>query len=105
MSEVTVSIPTRYKQVPAAVINELAALKEESNGVRVMAIHEGSHASGLFCMEDDEERDEVIESLAAVCYNYGISLEEIAGEMTKLTLLNEPKKRNRFLMLPREEEC
>jgi len=105
MAEVTVSIPTRYKQVPAAVINELSALKEESNGVRVMAIHEGSHASGLFCMEDDEERDEVIESLAAVCYNYGISLEEIAGEMTKLTLLNEPKKRNRFLMLPREEEC
>ena len=103
MSEVIVDVPTRYKELPIDVIDELVSLKEENLGGTVVAKH-SNHYSALYCMADDEEREEVVQSLAAVCYNYGISVDEIAGEMTKLTLLNEPKKRNRFIMLPKEEE-
>mgnify|MGYP000297555786 CR=1 FL=1 len=104
MSEVIVDVPTRYKELPIDVMDELVSLKEENLGGTVVAKH-SNHYSALYCMADDEEREEVVQSLAAVCYNYGISVDEIAGEMTKLTLLNEPKKRNRFIMLPKEEEC
>jgi hypothetical protein len=104
MSEVIVDVPTRYKGLPIEVMDELVSLKEENVRGPVMAKH-SNHYSALYCMADDEEREEVVQSLAAVCYNYGISVDEIAGEMTKLTLLNEPKKRNRFIMLPKEEEC
>ena len=103
MSEVIVDVPTRYKELPIDVIDELVSLKEENLGGTVVAKH-SNHYSALYCMADDEEREGVVQSLAAVCYNYGISVDEIAGEMTKLTLLNEPKKRNRFIMLPKEEE-
>ena len=104
MSEVIVDVPTRYKELPIDVMDELVSLKEENLGGTVVAKH-SNHYSALYCMADDEEREEVVQSLAAVCYNYGISVDEIAGEMTKLTLLNEPKKRNRFIMLPKEDEC
>jgi len=51
-----------------------------------------------------EDKQDIIDAVSDVIYNYGIELEEIEEQLTAKTLLNEPRRKSRYILLPMEVE-
>ena len=55
-------------------------------------------------MIDTDEKDLVLDRIVDICYNNGISIEDLAEGLTVATMLNKEKKESRYLLLPLDED-
>ena len=50
----------------------------------------------------DDDKDDIVESIATLMYNQDITIEEVATKLTAKSLLAEDKKKVRYVLLPVE---
>jgi hypothetical protein len=103
-----VSLNSDGDHIPQCVYDELTLYKdryvEGQNDNPTLAVQVGESTLEVLRSDLDQDRENIVSMIAGICYGHDIDIDEVAGIMVQMTLLNEPKTQNKYLMLPKEAE-
>jgi len=86
----------------SALAARLAAEGGEERGVPARIRFED--AGTLEAVIADDNKEEVINAIANLMYNQDISVEEVTAALTAKSLIGEPKKKGKYILLPMDLE-
>jgi len=75
--------------------------QSESRGEELRVFFNDS-GSVMNAVVSDSNKETVVEAIATLMYNQDIEIEEIASALTAKSLIGEPKKRGRYILMPIE---
>lgn len=102
-----VTLKSNEDSIPQSVYDELTLYKdrhvEGQHNNPSLEVQVGSRKLAVLRSDLDQDREDIVNMIAGICYGHDIDIDEVAGIMVQMTLLNEPKTQNKYLMLPKEE--
>jgi len=101
-----VTLKSNEDNIPQCVYDELTLYKdryvEGQNDNPTLEVQVGESTLEVLRSDLDQDREDIVAMIASICYSHDIDINEVAGVMAQMTLLNEPKTQNKYLMLPKE---